>query len=101
MRMRPQQAFPFAQRLPHQPKFGMLQIAQSAMDDAAGAAGRSRAKIALLHQQGASARTSTLQRDGNAVDAATNDRHIETVAVERRPHDLATATHLYLDAGSR
>src|SRR4051812_11196920 len=77
----------------------MLQISQAAVDDTARPAGRACAKVALLHQQCAFAGLGALLRNGNAIDAAADNDHVEALTIQRRPRVRGPATHLYLDAG--
>src|SRR5262249_2634819 len=65
-----QQALALKQGLPYHADLSVLQVTQSAMNDARGAAGSPGSKVILLHQQGALAVPGTLPRYGHAVDAA-------------------------------
>jgi len=79
-----EQAFAFAQRFTHQTELSVFEIAQSAVDDARGAAGHTRCEVILLDQQSALARAGTLTRDGNTVDSPADDHNVKVLAVERR-----------------
>src|SRR5437660_10658620 len=65
--------------------FAMLQVAQSAMNNSGGPAGSAGAEVMLLQQQRATPAASTLARNGNPIDAAADDHHLKTLAVERWP----------------
>ena len=79
----PQQCFAFPQRFPHQAQLAVLQVTQSAVDDARGTAGHSRGEIILLDQERVFAGTCALPRHGYAIDAPADDHHLEALVVQR------------------
>src|SRR5437868_228501 len=79
---RAQQPPPLAQRFGDQAELAMLQVSQPAVNNAGGPAGSAAGEIILLQQQRALARARALARDGDAIDAAADHRHIEALAVE-------------------
>src|SRR5438105_13709032 len=74
--------FALVQRFAYQSQLAVLQIAQPAMKNPRGAAGRSRSKIILFQQQDALARAGTLAGDGDAVNAAADDGNIKMPAIQ-------------------
>ena len=80
-----QQSLTLAQRLANQPYIAMLQVLQSAMNDARGAAGNARGEVLLLDKQSVLAHASTLPRHGDAIDAAANHHDMEALAVQAGP----------------
>ena len=78
-----QQSFSLANRLANQFQFAVLEVTESTVDDASGAAGDARRKIVLFDQQSAFAGHGALPRDCHAVDAATNDHHVEVLVFQR------------------
>src|SRR4051794_9929806 len=83
--MRPllQQAPPFHQRLPHQPQLGMLQISQSAVNDASRPTGRPSREVVLFNQQSTAPGTRTFAGNGDPVNSAANNDHLEALAFQR------------------
>ena len=51
VRVTAQQTLALAQGLTHQPDLGMLQVAQAAVNNSGGAAGRTRSEVVLLKQK--------------------------------------------------
>jgi hypothetical protein len=81
----PEQSFPLVQRFPYQAQFAVLQVAQSAVNDARGSAGHATSEIVLFHQQGALSRPGTLPRHGHSVDSTSDYYDVETLAVQSCP----------------
>jgi len=77
-----QQSFALADGFPHQVEFAMFKVAQTAVDDASGSAGYTRAEVVLLNQQGALAGAGTLARDRDSIDPSTNDYYMKVLAFE-------------------
>ena len=61
----------------------MLQVAQAAVNDARGAAGNPRGEVILLEQKRAFSGARAFTGDGDAIDAASDDHHVEVLAFER------------------
>src|SRR5437879_706928 len=97
MRRFAKQPVALPQRLAHQVKFAVLQVAQPAVNDAGGAAGSPGREVVLVNDQGTLAGTGTLPGDGHAIDSSTNHQDIKILAGWR--HTFGTAPlHVYLDA---
>src|SRR5581483_10992507 len=79
-----EQAIALPQRFPDEIQLSMLEIAQSAMNNARRAAGRAGGDIATLQQQGSRPTASTFAGNGDTVDAAADHYHLEAVSIERR-----------------
>ena len=77
-----QQSFALADGFPHQVEFAMFKVAQTAVDDASGSAGYTRAEVVLLNQQGALAGAGTLARNGDSIDPSTDDHDVKVLAFE-------------------
>ena len=92
VRTLPQQAPAFEQRLAHQPDLGVFQIAQAPVDDARGPAGGAGGKVVLLNQQGTAAGAGALPGDGDAVNSAADNDHLEAFAFQRTP-DWGSVVH--------
>jgi hypothetical protein len=88
-----QQAFALAQRFTHQGEFAVLEIAQTAVDDARGATGGATGEVIFLNQQNAFSTAGTLARDSGSIDSAADYNYIEAFSVEISPR---CAAHLHL-----
>ena len=84
MRTIAEQPHPFAQRFAYLTDFAVLQVAQPAMNEPRGSAGRTGAEVVLLDQQGAALSPSALARNRDAVNPASDHHDLEALAVERR-----------------
>ena len=92
VRALPQQAPAFEQRLAYQSDLGMFQVAQASMNDARGPTGGAGGKVMLLNQQGSTAGASALPGDGDAVNSAADNDHLEAFARQRTP-DWGSVVH--------
>ena len=68
---------PFVQRLAHQPDVEALEVAQAAVDELAGAAGRAGGKVAPLHQRHGQAAARGVKGHAAAGHAAADHQHVE------------------------
>jgi hypothetical protein len=73
----PQQHLAFRQRLMHEAKRVMLEIAQASVNELGRGRGRAGGKIVLLDQEHAQAAAGSVARDTGSVDAAADDGKIE------------------------
>ena len=80
---------PLVQRFADQAEVEALQIAQAAVDELAGPAGRAGGEVALLDQRDREAAAGGVERDTAAGDASADDQHVEELGAE--PLELATA----------
>ena len=80
---------PLVQRLAHEPEVEALQVAQAAVDELAGAAGRAGGEVALLDERDGEATAGGVERDAAARDAAADDEHVEDLGGQ--PLELAAA----------
>jgi hypothetical protein len=76
-----EQSLAFVQRFANQADLAMLEIAQSAVDNAGGTRRRARSKVVLLNQQDALAGLRALARNGDAIDAAADHDYVEMLPV--------------------
>ncbi len=72
------------QRLAHEPKVEVLQVAQPAVNELARAARCTRGEVRALQQRDAVAARGRVERDARAGDAAADDDHVELVLGQRR-----------------
>jgi len=79
----PKKALALADGLLYEAELGVFQIAKSTVNDASGTAGNPGAEIVLFEQQNALAGTGTLSCHGHAVDAASDDHHMEVLPFQR------------------
>ena len=84
-----QQQRPLAQRLGDQPEVEHLEVPQAAVDELAGAAGRTRRKVARLHQADAQAARGGVERDARANDAGAHDQDVERFGAHGIERSLA------------
>src|SRR6266481_7502566 len=90
MRRLGHQAFALAQRFTDEVNLAVLQIAQSTMNNAGGAAGCAGSKVMLLHQQHALPAADTFPRNGHAVDSSANDQNVKVASGERRAFTICS-----------
>ena len=79
-----EQNFPLDQRLSHQAKLVIFQIAQAAMHELARARGRTFGEIVLLAEQHLQATTGGIARDAGSVDSAADDSDIDKPVIPGR-----------------
>ena len=94
MRRGCEQNFPLDQRLSHQAKLVIFQIAQAAMHELARARGRTFGEIVLLAEQHLQATTGGIARDTSSVDSAADDGDINKPVIPGR--DRRSARHRFL-----
>jgi hypothetical protein len=63
----------------------VLQVPQSAVDDAGGTAGYSRSEIILFDEQRVFSGASTLPRHSHAIDAAPDNHDLKVLTFQRSP----------------
>ncbi len=80
-----QQTSPLEQRLAHQSDLRMLQVTQTAVDDACSTTGCAGGEIMLLQEKCAPPGPGALPRNGDAIDTAANHDHLEAFVLERPP----------------
>ena len=77
-----EKAFALAQRFADEIDFAMLEVAQTAVDDAGGTAGDAGGEVILLDEQGTLAGTGAFPGDRDSVDSAADDDHVEVLAID-------------------
>ncbi len=84
MRRIAQQTVAFQQRLAHQTKLAVFQVAQAAMHHVRGRRAGAGAEIALVHQQHAQTLQRQLAKDGDAVHARADDQDVDVRPLPQR-----------------
>src|ERR1700722_15102007 len=77
-----QKAFALAQGFADEIDFAVLEIAQTAVDDARGTAGDAGGEVVLLDQKSALAGAGAFAGDRDSVNAAADHDHVEVLAVD-------------------
>jgi len=77
MRRYPQQDPPFRRGLVHQAERPVLEVSQTAVDQARRPSARSAGEVGSLEQGGAEPAHRGVTRDAGAGDAAANDEHVD------------------------
>ena len=83
MRAIAEQALALDQRLAHQAKFEMLEIAQSAMNQLGAGGGGCRGEIVLFDEHHLEAAADGIARDADAIDATADDEQIDVFSRRR------------------
>ena len=91
-RQRLDEQAPLVQRLADEREIELLEVAQAAVDELAGAAGGAGREVALLHQRDGEPPAGRVQGDAAAGDAAADHQHVEVLGGEPLQLSLARVT---------